>query len=202
MIVHDVIQGSQEWLDIRVGVITASEFNKVLTPKTKKLSEQAKSIERKIAAQRLIEEDEVEFFGNAWTDRGNEYEDEAVSLYEILKECEAQKVGFITNDDLTIGCSPDRLIGEDGGLEIKCPSAHNHINFLLDKNVEEEYRCQVQGCLMVTGRKWWDVMSYHPKLPPVIKRVERDEEFINALSEALEQLLININETIERVEAA
>lgn len=199
MIVHEVEQGTDDWYAVRTGVLTASEFGKIITAKTMKLSSQAAELENKIVAQILTGDDEREFCGNGYTERGKEYEPEAVSLYEMLRDVEAQTVGFITNDEGTLGCSPDRLIGEDGGLEIKCPGGKQHIASLLAGSIADDHKPQVQGCLLVTGRKWWDVMSYHPKLPPSIIRVERDEEYVAALSAAVDQMLINIQTKIKQV---
>src|ERR1051326_7063323 len=86
-----------------------------------------------------------------------------------------------------MGASPDRLVGDDGQLELKCPSPETHVRYLLfpQKGVDAEYRVQVQGQLYVTKRAWCDVVSYHPDLPSVIVRVERDEEYIALLAEAL-----------------
>ena len=38
------------------------------------------------------------------------------------------------------------------------------------------------ACLWVTGREWWDFVSYHPDMPVLLTRVYRDEEYIAALS--------------------
>jgi len=184
MIIHDVIQNSPEWYAVRRGVITASSFSKIITAKTMKISAQSDEIENKVIAEILTDEEDGEFNGNGWTERGKELEPKAVSLYEMVRDCETIPVGFVTNDDGTIGCSPDRFIGNDGGLEIKCLSAHRHIKYFLSGTIDEEHKPQVQGCLMITGRKWWDVMAYHPQLPPSIIRVEPDEEYQGKLSAA------------------
>jgi len=112
-------------------------------------------------------------------------EEEAVSFYELQRDCETVKVGFITNDEGTIGASPDRLVGEDGLLEIKVPKESTHVSYLLKKAVDQAYYPQVQGQLWVSGRKWVDILSYHPEMPPALIRVERDEEFIAFLQSAV-----------------
>jgi len=199
MIIHDVVQNSPEWYQARLGVITASTFGKIITPKTMKLSKQAAEIEDKIVAELLTGESCDEFNGNGWTERGHELEPEAVSLYEMLNDCECVSVGFITNAEGSVGCSPDRLVGEDGGLEIKCLSGHRHVKFALAGNLDEEHGPQIQGQMMLTNRKWWDVMSYHPKLPPKIIRVERDEAYIQKLSEAITEMQKNIQFKIKTI---
>jgi hypothetical protein len=199
MIIHDFAQNSPEWIEAHRGVITASSFSKILTAKTMKLSKSAEEIEHKIIAEILTDDETGEFFGNQWTERGHELEPDAVAMYEMLKDVETTPVGFITTDDGLIGCSPDRLIGEDGGLEIKCLSAHKHIEMLVNKSIDEEHKPQVQGCLMVTERKWWDVMAYHPQLPPSIVRVVRDEEYIEKLGNGLNFVLDNIKTKIKAI---
>jgi hypothetical protein len=74
-----------------------------------------------------------------------------------------------------------RLVGEDGLLEIKCPSAPNHVLYMLE-GVGAKYRPQVHGQLWITGRKWADKVSYHPVIPAVVVRVERDEKIIAAIA--------------------
>lgn len=201
MIEHLCEQGSPEWHQARNGVITASNFGKIVTAKTMKLSAQADELENRIVAQILTGDDENDFEGNKHTERGKEYEPEAVALYEMLRGVETTAIGFITSDDGAFGCSPDRLVGEDGGLEIKCPAQHTHIRSLLAGSIAEDHKPQVQGCLYITGRKWWDCMSYHPKLPPSIIRVERDEAYISLLEENLFQMKKNIENKIRKVNA-
>lgn len=201
MIEHLCEQGSPEWHQVRNGVITASNFGKIVTAKTMKLSAQADEVENRIVAQILTGDDENDFEGNKHTERGKEYEPEAVALYEMLRGVETTTIGFITSDDGAFGCSPDRLVGEDGGLEIKCPAQHTHIRSLLAGSIADDHKPQVQGCLYITGRKWWDCMSYHPKLPPSIIRVERDEAYISLLEENLLQMKKNIENKIRKVNA-
>jgi hypothetical protein len=77
-------------------------------------------------------------------------------------------------------------VGDDGGLEIKVPGAVQHVAYLRGGGVPEEYRLQIQGSLYVTGRKWWDTVSYNPAMPSALVRVERDEECIAAIAKALD----------------
>jgi hypothetical protein len=78
------------------------------------------------------------------------------------------------------------LIGDKGGLEIKSPkSPRVHLERLIDKQIPQEYIPQVQGCMWVTGRDWWDFVSFDPRMPEshqmLIIRVERDDAFIRNL---------------------
>ena len=199
MIIHDVEQNTAEWHEAHIGVISSRHFSSILTPKQMKLSASADEVANIIAAERVTGEEDCDFGGNKWTERGEEFEDEAASTYELIEDCTAEKVGFITRNDGLVGVSPDRLVGENGGLEIKCPGAKKHLkNFFLGE-VDNDYKCQLQGFMLLTGREWWDFMSYHPKLPPFIKRVERDEKFISALDAAINSTLAMVEEKIEKL---
>ncbi len=179
-------QGTPEWFQARLGIPTCSRLDEVLTPKTLKLSTSAGKYRNQLLAEWLVGYP-LDFGGSsAWMDRGIELEPEARAFYELRNDVEVETVGCILRDDEMMGGSPDGLVGEDGGLEVKCPALHTHVGYLLDPaSLVAEYRSQVQGNLYVTGRKWWDVLSYFPDMPDVTVRVERDETYIAALDVAL-----------------
>jgi hypothetical protein len=183
MIVHDVIQGTSEWLALRAGIPTASNFDMIITPKGK-ASAQSERYLHTLLAERIMGRPVTEIV-TTWMDRGNQLEAEAVSYYEGIKELDTVKVGFLTNDERTIGASPDRFVGEDGLLEIKAPKESTHVGYLLTKAVDAAYYPQVQGQLWVSGRAWLDIMSYHPDMPPALIRVNRDADYINMLAMSL-----------------
>ena len=106
--------------------------------------------------------------------------------YETQFDCDTQPVGFVTTDDGMVGCSPDRLVGEVGLLELKCPAPQTQVAYLVDRAVDAKYKPQTQGQLFVTGREWVDVFAYHPELPFVPVRTERDEVFIKCLEALLQ----------------
>jgi ribosomal protein S18 acetylase RimI-like enzyme len=185
MIVHDCIQGSAIWLQLRSGIPTASCFDQILTP-TGKRSTSAKSYMHKLIAERIMGHPCVEAV-STWMQRGNDLEAEAVSFYEFQRDLDTVTVGFITNGAGTIGASPDRLVGTDGLLEIKVPKEHTHVGYLLGAGVDQAYRPQVQGQLWIAEKLWSDTLSFHPEMPPALNRAERDEEFIVILAEAVEE---------------
>ena len=184
MIRLDFAQGSPEWAAARLGIPTASNFDKLITAKTGKPSASATPyLHRKIAEWMLgVSLDEAV---SSFMERGADREAEAVAFYELNREVDTEEVGIILRDDRLAGASPDRLVGADGLLEIKCPAAHTHIGYLLG-SVADDYRCQIQGQLYITERAWCDSLSYCPGLPPALVRVERDEAFISALSGAVD----------------
>lgn len=188
----NVVQGSEDWCRIRAGRPTASQFEKILTP-TGKPSKQAEGYMYDLLAELMLGKP-LEAPKFAWMERGSSLEEDAADWYCLQKDVEVQKIGFCTNDAETIGASPDRLVGDDGLLEIKSPSPGVHLKYLLFplRGVEKEYNTQVQGQLYVTGRPWCDVVSYHPELPSVIVRVERDEEYIKLLDEALTAFVVEM----------
>lgn len=175
-----VEQGTQEWLDARLGKPSASQFHKLITTAGKPSASAEKYIYTMIAERILGVSEPV--YVTEWMERGNELEPEARAMYELLSDVDVQEVGFILDDSGEFGCSPDGLVGEDGGIEIKCPTPQNHIEWTVKGVCPSKHFAQVQGCLYITGRKWWDFMSYHPQMNPFIVRVERDDEFIAKLA--------------------
>lgn len=194
MIIHDVQQGSTSWLAIRAGIPTASNFDRILTPKGKP-SAQAEKYMHKLLAEKLMGHPAIEFSG-PWLERGKELEGDARAYYESMRDLDTERVGFITNDAKTIGASPDSLVGDDGLLELKVPAEHTHVAYMLTRSVDAEYYPQVQGQLWVTERKWLDIMSYHPEMPPAIIRVERDEKYIAILSAAVEAFSAQLERSV------
>ena len=185
MIEHEVEQGSPEWYLLRSTMPTASAFDKIITSQGKP-STQAKTYMNKLLANWLMAPDiDADDYQSAWMQRGQEFEEEARLWYEFRTSTDVRTVGFCTSDNEWYGCSPDGLIGEDGGLEIKCPSPGVHTGYLLDRKLPTKYFCQVQGCLFVTGREWWDFVSYHPAIDPLVIRVFPDTDFQVELKQAL-----------------
>jgi YqaJ-like viral recombinase domain len=180
MLRHDCIQGSADWTSCRSGIPTASNFDKIVTPKGKP-STQADKYMHRLLAERMMGHPVTEFM-STWMGRGLATEAEAVAYYEGIRELETVPVGLLTNDEATIGASPDRLVGDVGLLEIKVPAEHTHVGYLLTRAVDAEYYPQVQGQLWISEREWLDIMSYHPELPPALIRVERDPGYIDVLS--------------------
>ena len=192
MKIHDVQQGTEAWLRARAGIPTASQFDKIITPKTRKLSSQADKYAMQLLAERILGrplEDTKSFY---WAERGKQLEDEARLWYEGTRNVDTQPIGFVTNDAGTIGASPDRLVGDDGLLEIKCPAPHTHMGYLLGDPVSQDYHLQVTGQLWISERSWCDVCSYHPELPTAVIRVERNEKDIAMLAELIGEFALQV----------
>jgi len=185
MKIHDDIkQNSMEWLDRRAGVCTASEFDELMTPKFK--ARDGKMVEsylcRKLAERWM---GPLPSFNTLDMSFGQIKEEMAIPFYETVFDEPIQQAALITNDEGTIGCSPDGLIASDGGIEIKCPRAETHCKYLLAEELPDEYVLQVHGSLYVTGRAWWKFMSYHPKFPPFVTTIYRDEKICSFIGETL-----------------
>lgn len=171
-----LIQGSDEWLAARCGLITASEMKHLLTVKTLKVCDNEKTRAHiwELLFQRLTGYVEPQYVSDDML-RGQEDEFYARQLY-AEHFAPVTEVGFVTNDSwgFTIGYSPDALVGDDGLIEIKSRRGKYQIQTIAENEVPEEYVLQLQTGLLVTGRKWIDFVSYSGGLPLFRKRVEPD----------------------------
>jgi predicted phage-related endonuclease len=195
-------QGSVEWLLARVGFCTASRFKDVMDF-TKKGDPGAK---RKAYAWELVCErltgNAAEHFASVAMQHGTEFEPQARMEYEARTGAMVEQVGFLHHPTIALcGGSPDGLVDEDGGLEIKCPyNSANHLQCFLT-GMPEEHIPQVQGLMWITGRQWWDFVSYDPRMPDHLKlyqsRIERDDEYIATLEKAVREFLAGVHERHE-----
>lgn len=176
----DCEQRSDEWFAARRGVLTASEFCKVFTSQGKP-STQLDGLLYETLAE--IEAPEPGWEGNAATARGTMLEPEARSFFELETGLTVEEVGFVRNGHL--GASPDGFTSDGGGVEIKCPLGHTHLKYLHKGKVPATYIPQVHGAMVVTGRRHWWFLSYHPAFPPLLHKVEWDD-FTDKLESALE----------------
>lgn len=178
----DVSQNSPEWLQARCGIVTASRFKDVLAKGEGKV--RARYL-YELAAEIMRGYPEPETYTNAAMERGHAQEDEARQRFAFEHALEPVRVGFVRRPDLRAGCSPDSLIGDDGGLEIKTALGHIQMERIHRGTVPSEHVAQVQGSMWITGRKWWSFVSYSPDLDLFHVRVERDETYIAKLAEAV-----------------
>ena len=184
MIRLDCAQGSEKWHNARLAIPTSSQFHRLLSPATLKPSKGASGYMHELLAEAFLGEAQDPVNSSEYMVRGTSLEPEAVAWDEMPRDGECEKVGFCLTGDRRAGCSPDRLVGEDGGLEIKCPSGKKHIGYLLGQDAHA-HRCEVQGCLWVTGRAWWDLLIYSPFLPPSLTRYEPEDDWVSAFEQAL-----------------
>lgn len=191
--VFDCPQNSDEWHEARRGVATASMFSDVLA---KGEGKTRRAYLYRLAGE-IITGVPAETFSNAHTERGHAMEEEARELYAFKHDVVLTRVGFIRNG--AIGCSPDSLIGESGGLEIKTALPHILIDYLFKGEFPSVHRAQVQGTLLVTEREWWDLSVYWPKMPPFTIRTHRDEPYLATLQGELDRFNDELAATVEKI---
>lgn len=206
MKIIDCEQGTAEWFDARKGIPTASCFDQIVTPVKGELSKSATKYAYKLIAERLLSRSLDSLEATDWMQRGKDMESTAALWYGRLYERETQRVGLITDDGGTVGCSPDRLVtGAAAAVEIKSPSPAVHLQYLIAAHDADplsqmpvEYRPQVQGGLYVSDAiETWDFFSFHPEMPPARIIVARDRAYLQKMGDALYQfqlLLIALEE--------
>lgn len=153
---HDVPQGTDEWFKIRSLKLTASNAQAIMA--------NGKGLETLVLT--LLTEhysSNTERFTNGDTERGHELEPIARGIYELVTGNSVMQVGFVEVDELT-GFSPDGLIGDIGGLEIKALNDVNHMKAILygEKGIDAKYKAQCQMSMFLSGREWWDLALYNP----------------------------------------
>lgn len=201
MIIHDVEQGSLEWLALRAGIPTASEFDALLTPEFKiRTGEGLKTYLAKKVAE-AWQGGPLESFDSFAMEQGAILESESRNWFELEYDTAIQKVGFITTQDKRAGCSPDGLLDADCGLELKCPAIHTHVRYLLNGTLPKEYAAQVHGSMFVTGFTKWKFVSYQRHCPKFVLTIERDETIQERIAAALERFHDAFDKAMERLTA-
>jgi predicted phage-related endonuclease len=182
---HEVIQGSEEWTEQRLGLLTASEMKLIITPGLKAASnDKERSHLFELMAQRITKYVEPHYVSDDML-RGHEDEIDARIVYgrdiAPVTEC-----GFVTNDEwgFKIGYSPDALVGDDGAIECKSRRQKYQAQTIIEGAMPDDYLIQVQTGLLVTRRKWIDFISYCGGMPMVVIRVFPDPRVQNAIIEA------------------
>ena len=178
----DVVQGSDEWAAMRCGLLTASEMHFLVTPTLKIANnDKSRSHDYELLAQRITRYVEPRYVSDDML-RGQSDEIDARALY-AKKYAPIQEVGFITNDKwgLTIGYSPDALVGDDGLIECKSRRAKFQVQTIIDGVAPADYMIQLQTGLLVSEREWIDFVSYSGGLPMFVTRVEPIQEYQDAI---------------------
>jgi YqaJ-like viral recombinase domain len=198
-IFHEVAQYSEEYDRLKLGIPTSSHFHKIITPQGKP-SKQWREYACVLIAERILQRN-IDFYQSPSMERGLIVEAEAADWYEFDQDLTVQRGGFITDDNHTIGCSPDRLVGDEGLLEIKAPLPHTQVEYWLSGEVNERFRPQLQGQLYVSQRSWVDIVCWHDVLPKIVMRVDPDEKFIKALDRELQIFNFFIERVMEKIRA-
>ena len=191
MILVECAQGSEQWHKARAGRVTASKFQVARSRLTKgpnagDFTEAAKNYAFNVAIEAISGEPLDEGFTTWAMSRGHELEPEARMEHELVTGLVIQRAGFVMTDDGRFGGSADGLIGDDGGSEYKCLVSPEKLRDVLLRDDLSDFTDQIQGCMWLTGRKWWHFCLYCPALAPIGRQlywrhVERDDAYIAKL---------------------
>lgn len=187
-ILPDLIQGTDEWIEARRGMVTASVVGQLITTKTIKPADNdtSRGLVASLVAERITGYTEPTWMNDDMA-RGVMHEPIARDKYAEVNRVAVTEVGFIVREEKgwTLGYSPDGLVGDDGLLEIKCPRAKTHLRTVVSGEVPAHYMAQCQAGLLVSGRKWIDFVSFCAGMPLWTKRVLPDEKWQAAIVEAV-----------------
>lgn len=182
----DVIQGSEQWAAMRCGLLTASEMELIITPKTLKYSESKDTCAHmdELLAQRITQYVEPQYISDGML-RGMDDEIDAKILYN-KHYAPLKDVGFVTNDKwgFTLGYSPDGLVADDGLIEVKGRKQKFQVRTIIDDTMPDDFRIQVQTGMLISEREWCDFISYSGGMLMFTKRVYPDKEVQEAIIKA------------------
>lgn len=197
-------QRSPEWFAQRRGKVTASRIGDILaTIRNGNWAASRKHYAAELVTERLTGKD-PEPFTNEWIEWGQEQEGPAREAYTKRTGNEVIETGFVEHPRIAdAGASPDGLVGDEGLIEIKCPTTATHIEILLNGEINEKYRLQMLWQMACTGRKWCDFVSFDPRLPEdmqlFIKRVHRNDKEIKHLENEVEIFLNEVEATLNEL---
>lgn len=202
---ENVEQRTDDWFKARLGKVTASRVADIIAKTKSGYSTSRANYAAQLVCERLTGAKESGFTSSAmqW---GIDKEDEAANAYAFHYDARLETVGFVEHPDIDMsGASPDRLCGDDGLIEIKCPITATHINTLLKETVPSDYITQMQWQMACTGRQWCDFVSYDPRLPEhmrlFVKRVDRDNDRIAELEKEVKEFLYEVEDTVAKLRA-
>lgn len=194
---RELIQGTEEWLDARCGLLTASAIGKLLTPTLKVAdNDTSRGLTLTLAAERITRH--VDYIHPSFDmQRGTEDEPFARAVYAD-NYAPVEEVGFITRetDMYVLGYSPDGLVGDDGLIEIKSRRPQGQLLAFITNTVPTSNMAQLQTGMFVTGRSWVDYVSFSAGLPLFVKRVYADPAWFAAIDAAATQFEENITRII------
>lgn len=203
-IYEDLEQGSDEWLAARCGLVTASTVGQLITPKTIKpaVNDYSRGLTAMLVAERITGHVEPMQVSGPML-RGQLDEPFARDAYSE-HHAPATEVGFMVKDfgKYKIGYSPDGLVGSEGLIEIKSRAQKKHLQTILADEVPMENMAQIQTGLLVSGRLWCDYVSFCSGMPLWTERVEPDERWFDAITDAVLTFEANAAEMIATYTAA
>jgi hypothetical protein len=200
---HDVPQNTDEWMALRLGKATASQFGTFMANYGKDFGEPAKRYALQIALERLTGKKAEHSFSNEHMERGHEQEPVARMLYAEEHFCDVTNGGFF--DCGQYGDSPDGLVGSDGVVEFKSVIASVHYANIQRGNFDPAYKWQLVGHLDCTERAWVDFSSYCSDFPEESRlctyRLHREqcEDELRMLNERRVDFLLLVVKTMNEI---
>lgn len=196
MIIHNFEQKSEAWHEARCGRVTGTRFKALVSGES---TQTYKDLVTNIACE-IITRRQEDTYTSPDMERGVELEPVARDLYSEIMGVNVQEIGFITPDEENpysewVGISPDGVI-KNSLLEIKCPKARTHLEYIEANKLPSEYRYQVQGQLFVTGFEYCDFMSYSEGMKPFIIRVYPDYELFELFKTRLDKLIFDVKQKL------
>jgi putative phage-type endonuclease len=201
----DIIQGTEEWREIRCGKITASRIADIMARTKSGPSASRKNYVAELAIERLTGVP-TESFTSREMQWGTDNEPAARTLYELTQGVTVAEIGFVSHPSMPFaGCSPDGLV-DPGGVEIKCPNSATHIETLRTRKVPSRYMYQIQWTLDCTKQDWWDFVSYDPRmrkpgLQLFVTRVEPAWDMIVEIRAEVEKVNAEVDALVAELEA-
>jgi hypothetical protein len=191
----DIVQGSDEWFALKVGKISATYGNDLLMDKKNKgyINLVDRLVEERMTGKRT--ESKI-FVGNEYTKRGIELEPLAVESYELDTFEDTKVIGVVQLDDWCL-CSPDRLIGDNALLQVKCPIFKTQRDYLRKKKVPTNYFNQMQFEMFVSKRELNVFYSWHPNLSPLMIEVKKSNETHEKIHQRLDELKCEVLKEID-----
>lgn len=204
-IIESIEQGSAEWLSLRLGKVTASRVKDVLVNARGEatLSKTAETYMIELMCELLTGVSKPLFENDAmrW---GTETEPQARAMYELKNNVDVKEVAFIKLNEF-VGVSPDGLVGDDGLVEIKCPTTITQVRRAMSSDYSEDYKAQIQMQLWVSNRQWCDFVSFDPRLNVEASylqcRVERDEKYIEEMSKKIDKFITVLKANLHQLES-
>jgi putative phage-type endonuclease len=198
---NGIEQGTEEWLKIRLGKVTASGVADVLAKTKTGPSASRANYLIKLAIQRVTGVVE-ESFTNEAMQWGKDNEAQARVAYEVASGNFVDQVAFVDHPTIAwFGASPDGLVNSNGLVEIKCPNSATHWSYIKADAPPMKYYIQMQAQMACTNREWCDFVSFDPRMPErsrlFIKRVMRSNDFISDMEaevkEFLDEVAVEVN---------
>lgn len=200
----ELIQGSEDWLLARCGMVTASRVSDVVAMlKSGKPGASRATYMGQLIAERLSGEP-VSSFSSAAMQWGTETEPMARGAYEWVTGFSVEEVGFVRHPNIeAAGMSPDGLVGDIGLVEIKCPNTSTHIDTLLGAKAPAKYIDQMQWQMACSGRQWCDFVSFDPRMPQNMNlfqiRIQRDDDRISHLEKSVIEFINEMDAKIDQL---